>query len=133
MSLTPEARQRYSVLYLGELNDSGHGERIGALIERRAPMTLRIAMLLALCDLTTEVTVAHLNAAMAWVRFGVESVKFIFASADDEAELAKTNEVAEKIIKYLKDKRESTPRTSAAIASTGMSAPSALIQPLPSC
>lgn len=41
------------------------------------------AMLFALCDKTATVEVHHINAALAWVRYSVESVKFIFASAAD--------------------------------------------------
>ena len=73
---------------------SKRGERITALIERRAPMLLRLAMLLALCDKTTTVEVHHINAALAWVRYSVESVKFIFASAADEVKVAEGNDTS---------------------------------------
>ena len=102
VELSPEARNRYEVLYHGELNDNSAGERITALIERRAPMLLRLAMLFALCDLTTTVEVHHINAALCWVRYSVDSVKFIFASAADEVETAETNETAQKIVDFLK-------------------------------
>lgn len=108
VSLNPEAQQRYAALYLGELNDNSHGERINALIERRAPMVLRIAVLLALCDRTTDVTPDHIEAALAWVRLGVQSVKFVFASAEDEVEVTRINALAEMIVSHLKDKREAT-------------------------
>ena len=52
VELSQDARKRYEVLYYGELNDNSAGERITALIERRAPMLLRLAMLFALCDKT---------------------------------------------------------------------------------
>jgi hypothetical protein len=79
VELSPDARKRYEVLYHSELNDNSAGERITALIERRAPMLLRLAMLFALCDLTTTVEVHHINAALAWVRYSVDSIKFVFA------------------------------------------------------
>lgn len=101
VELSPEARKRYEVLYLGELNDNSAGERISALIERRAPMLLRLAMLFALCDLTTTVEVHHINAALAWVRYSVESVKFIFATAADEAKVAEVNDTARKIVEFI--------------------------------
>jgi hypothetical protein len=101
VELSQDARKRYEVLYHGELNDNSAGERITALIERRAPMLLRLAMLFALCDKTTTVEVHHINAALAWVRYSVESVKFIFASAADEVEVAETNDTAQKIVDFL--------------------------------
>lgn len=102
VDLSPDARKRYEILYLGELNDNSAGERITALIERRAPMLLRLAMLFALCDLTNTVEVHHINAALAWVRYSVESVKFIFASAADEVAVAETNDTAQKIVDFLR-------------------------------
>ena len=101
VELSPDARKRYEVLYHSELNDNSAGERITALIERRAPMLLRLAMLFALCDLTTTVEVHHINAALAWVRYSVDSIKFVFASAADEVEVAETNDTAQKIVDFL--------------------------------
>lgn len=101
VDLSVDARKRYEKLYLGELNDNSAGQRITALIERRAPMLLRLAMLFALCDLTTTVEVNHVDAALAWVRYSVESVKFIFASAADEVAVEETNETAQKIVEFL--------------------------------
>jgi hypothetical protein len=101
MELSQDARRRYEVLYSGELNDSSAGERITALIERRAPMLLRLAMLFALCDKTTTVEVHHIDAALAWVRYSVESVKFIFASAADEVKVAEVNDAAQKIMDFV--------------------------------
>ena len=65
-------------------------------------------MLFALCDLTTTVEVHHINAALAWVRYSVESVKFIFASAADEAKVAQTNDTAQKIADFLAAQGEAT-------------------------
>ena len=100
VQLSPTAVKRWAALYRGELNDRSHGERINALVERRAPMLLRLAMLFALCDLTETVEVQHIDAALAWVRYSVESVKFIFGSAADEAETAEVNDTARKIMEF---------------------------------
>ena len=108
VELSPDARKRYEKLYLGELNDNSAGERITALIERRAPMLLRLAMLFALCDQTTTVEIHHVNAALAWVRYSVESVKFIFASAADEVAVAETNDTAQKIVEFLQTNKRVT-------------------------
>lgn len=102
--LSQAAAARWSALYMGELNDRSHGERLNALIERRAPMLLRIAMLFALTDMTTTVEEHHIDAALAWVRYSTESTKFIFATACDEAEVSETNEVAAKILQFVRDR-----------------------------
>jgi hypothetical protein len=71
------------------------------LLNRRAPVLLRLAMLFALTDQTSVITVAHIDAALAWVRYWVESVKFIFQSAIDEAGAAATTDMTQRIITYL--------------------------------
>lgn len=108
MSLSAAAALRWEAIYRGELNDRSHGERINALIERRAPMLLRIAMLLALTDCKDTVDEVHLNAALAWIRYSIESVKFVFSSAVDEAEAAETNEIAAKIMAFVRQHGRST-------------------------
>jgi hypothetical protein len=62
---------------------------------------LRLAMLFALTDQTSVIAVEHVNAAMAWVRYWVDSVKFIFQSAVDEAAAAATTDIAQRIVSYL--------------------------------
>ena len=64
-------------------------------------MLLRLAMLFALTDCTATVEVRHIDAALAWVRYSVESVKFIFGSAADEVEVAETNDTASKILDFI--------------------------------
>jgi hypothetical protein len=101
MSLSDDAQQHYARLYLKELNDQSNGELVNALLERRAPMLLRLSMLFALCDETAEIGLGHIKAAMSWVNYWRDSVKFIFATADDETTNAETNEAATKIIEFL--------------------------------
>ena len=108
VDLSQAARKRYEALYHSELNDNTAGERITALIERRAPMLLRLSMLFALCDLTATVEVHHINAALAWIRYSVDSVKFVFGSAADEAQVAKTNDATEKIMLFLTEQKRVT-------------------------
>jgi hypothetical protein len=108
LTLTPTAARRYEALYAGELNDQSAGELVNALLERRAPMLLRLAMLFALTDKTLQVDVRHVDAAIAWIRYWCDSVKFVFASAVDEASAAETNQVAEKIIEHLRTKGKAT-------------------------
>ncbi|MDM0051413.1 toprim domain-containing protein [Variovorax sp. J22R115] len=104
MQLTPAAQELYEKLYLGELNDQSAGELVNALIERRAPTLLRLAMLFAIFDKSEAVDVPHVEAGLAWVRLWTDSVKFVFASALDEVTAAETSATADKIIKFLADK-----------------------------
>lgn len=55
MELSPQAQWRYAQLYRGELHDGVDDGAIGALLERSAPMLLRLAMLMALTDLQTRI------------------------------------------------------------------------------
>lgn len=108
MELSPEAAPLYARLYRGELRDRSAGEHITGLLDRRAPVLLRLAMLFALTDKTSVIAVDHINAAMAWVRYWVDSVKFIFQSAIDEAGAAATTDTAQRIVTYLTERGQAT-------------------------
>ncbi len=101
MEFAPDAASLYESLYRGELRDRSAGEHITGLLDRRAPVLLRLAMLFALTDQASVIAVEHINAAMAWVRYWVDSVKFIFQSAVDEAGAAATTAMTQRIITYL--------------------------------
>lgn len=108
MELSTDASTRWAQLYKGELNDRSHGERINTLVERRAPMLLRLAMLFALTDCTNVVGVRHIEAALAWIRYSLDSVKFIFGSAKDEAKVVEINTAAQKIMEFITARRRVT-------------------------
>ena len=108
MNLSLQARTLYERLYRGELRNRSGGERVAGLLERRAPMLLRLAMLFALTDKAAQIEVEHMNAALAWVRYWVDSVKFIFATARDEARSEQTDDAAEKIMAFLTERGEAT-------------------------
>ena len=101
MEFAPAAASLYAKLYQGELRDRSAGEHIAGLLDRRAPVLLRLAMLFALTDLTNLISVDHIHAAMAWVRYWVDSVKFIFQSAVDEEGAAAIHNMTQKIVAYL--------------------------------
>ena len=108
IELTAQARGIYSQLYRGELIDDSAGERVTALLERRAPMLLRMAMIFALCDLQTRIDVQHIQAAMGWIRHGVESAKFVFVKATDAADSVRTSAAVKKIVDFLRVKGTAT-------------------------
>jgi len=101
IELSHEAATLYARLYRGELRDRSAGERIAGLLDRRAPAFLRMAMLFALTDQSNTVEAVHVHAALAWVRYWVDSVKFIFQSAMDEAGAAEVSDTGDKIMAYL--------------------------------
>lgn len=108
IELTSQAQGIYSQLYRGELIDDNAGERVTALLERRAPMLLRLAMIFALCDLQTRIDVQHIQAAMGWIRHGVESAKFVFVKATDAADSLRTSAAVKKIVDFLRVKGKAT-------------------------
>ena len=108
LEMDAQARALYERLYRGELRSRSGGERVAGLLDRRAPMLLRLALLFALTDKAAQIDVNHLNAALAWVRYWVESVKFIFATARDEARSEQTDDAARKIMDFLTERGEAT-------------------------
>lgn len=104
VGLSAQAQSIYAQLYRGELIDDSAGERVTALLERRAPMLLRLAMIFALTDLQTQIDVQHIQAAMGWIRHGVESAKFVFVKATDAADSVRTNAAVKKIVDFLRVK-----------------------------
>ena len=108
MELSPQAQWRYAQLYRGELHDGIDDGAIGALLERRAPMLLRLAMLMALTDLQTRIDVPHIDAAMAWIRHATASVRFVFVSAAEDAKLAQVLELANRVLAFLHERGQAT-------------------------
>ena len=108
MELSPQAQWRYAQLYRGELNDDLGDGVAGALLERRAPMLLRLAMLMALADLQTRIDAVHIDAAMAWIRHATASVRFVFVSVAEEAKLAQVRELSNRVLTFLRERGQAT-------------------------
>lgn len=108
VDLSPQAQWRYAQFYRGELNDDLGDGVVGALLERRAPMLLRLAMLMALTDLQTRVDAIHIDAAMAWIRHATASVRFVFVSAAEEAKLAQVLDLSNRVLVYLRERGQAT-------------------------
>ncbi|MDP2268094.1 MAG: hypothetical protein Q8K46_02900 [Deltaproteobacteria bacterium] len=108
MELSPQAQWHYSQLYRGELNSNLGDGMLGAILERRAPILLRLAMLIALTDLQTRIDAQHIDAAMAWIRHATASVRFIFVSAADEAKLAQVLELSNRVQDFLRERGQAT-------------------------
>ena len=102
MDFSKEAEVLYDKLYRGELRDGSAGEQITGLLDRRATTLIRLAMIFALTDRKLTIEVEHIQAAMAWVRYWVDSVKYIFQSALDEVATKVANEAAGELVEFLK-------------------------------
>lgn len=108
MELSAQAQWHYAQLYRGELNDDLGNHIVGPMLERRAPMLLRLAMLFALTDLQTRIDVPHIEAAMAWIRHATASVRYVFVSAAEEAQLAHVLELSKCVLDFLRERRQAT-------------------------
>ena len=106
--MSAQAQWHYAQLYRGELNDDLGSELVSAMLERRAPMLLRLAMLFALTDLQTRIEVPHIEAAMSWMRYATASVTYVFVSADEEAKLAKVIGFANRVLEFLGERGHAT-------------------------
>jgi putative DNA primase/helicase len=99
--LTEAARRRYSELYRNELNQNVGCGLVDNLLERRAPMVLRVAMLLALTDRQWCIDDRHIQAGMAWVRYATDSVMYVFSSKAGMHDNARVTWAAERINEFL--------------------------------
>ena len=108
MELSPQAQWRYAQLYRGELNNGLGDGTVDALLERRAPMLLRLAMLMALTDLQIRIDTPHIDAAMAWIRHATASVRFVFVSAAEEAKQAQVLELSSRVLAFLRERGQAT-------------------------
>lgn len=101
MELSPGAKWHYGKLYRDVLCQDLGNDRVTAILERRAPLLLRLGMLFALCDLTTRIEVEHLDAALAWIRYFADSVQYVFLSAKDERLSTKASQHVELVLNFL--------------------------------
>lgn len=82
MTLADGARRRYAQLYQAELNQELGSTLVDSLLERRAPILLRLAMVLALTDRQWLIQVEHIAAAEAWIRYATDSASFVLAGSE---------------------------------------------------
>lgn len=100
MSLSASAKAYFTAIY-PTIRRPLPNEYITGLLERRAAYVQRLAMLFALTDQTRVIEQHHLNAALAWVNYATQSVRYIF---QDQARSASDQEIrrnAEKIVTFL--------------------------------
>lgn len=108
MELSGAAQSQYAQLYRGELNADLGNELVNAILERRAPMLLRLAMLFALSDLQTHIDKPHIDAAIAWMRYATASVRYLFVSAAEDAKMAQTLDLSNRVLTFLQQRGKAT-------------------------
>jgi len=100
MNLSQATKALYTEVYQ-ELRRPLESDFITAMLERRAPYALRLAMLFALTDQTRVIEVCHLQAALEWINYAVNTVKFVFADKANNTQQAETRQNAAKIMAFL--------------------------------
>lgn len=108
MELSAQAQWRYAQLYRAELNEDQGSEVVNSMLERRAPMLLRLAMLFALTDLQTRIDVQHIDAAMAWMQYSTASVRYVFVSAAEDAKMVQVLELSSRVLTFLHERGQAT-------------------------
>ena len=112
VSLSPEAREMYAAAYPDLRARDSMGETVTALLERRAPITMRLAALFAITDLTTTIEARHLEAALAWSAYHRDSVRFVFGGDGQQRQKAKaTAERRDKVLAFLREAKDWMSRT----------------------
>lgn len=109
MGMSHAAQDAYKKLYRGDLNKGTGSVKLDGILERRAPMLLRLAMLFAMTDQTLTIEAHHIESAWAWVSYSVDSVRYIFKeSAAGEVDAERLAAASERLCEYLSTKREAT-------------------------
>jgi hypothetical protein len=110
MRMDSEAEDSWNMVYRALVWPEAT-ELLTSLMERSAPYALRLAMIFALTDKSLVIEVKHLRAALAWVRYFRESVRFVFTAACDIEKAEATANHATQIQRYLKGKAKGASRT----------------------
>lgn len=106
--MSAEARTLYERLYRSELNAEVGGPAVAPLLERRAPVLLRIALILALTDHRAEIDTDHIRAAHAWVRYWVDTVLYVFSEAAEEEAVREVSDTAARIVEFIRSRGKAT-------------------------
>lgn len=108
MELSPSGKWHYGQIYRSVLAQDSGSERINAILERRAPMLLRLAMVFAICDLSTKIDEKHLETALAWITFCSDSVKYVFSTASEVAFTERVTKNSNLLLQYLSSSGQAT-------------------------
>lgn len=96
MHMTSDARALWEKRY-GDFRRPSESELLDAMLERRAPTAIRIAMLLALTDRALVIEEWHLRSALAWIDYAAASVRYVFTKLAGDSSALEARDMAEKI------------------------------------
>jgi len=101
MHLSQAARNFWSEAYMN-LDKPLDSDFLNGLLERRAPYAIRLAMVFALTDQTHVIEVCHIKAALEWIGYSVNTVKYVFADKANNRVQGETRQNAARIMEFLK-------------------------------
>lgn len=100
LNMTPEAKAYWLNVY-PELVTPYTNELIAAATDRRHAYALRLALLFALADKSTDIHESHLKAGVAWVKFAALCTQYVLSDGRDESSLPDPKN-SDKLIQYLR-------------------------------
>ena len=74
----------------------------GALLVRTEIYARMLAMIFALLDKSATVEPVHIKAALAWVNYWRDSVRYIFATLAEKAATARLNESSQEVLAFIR-------------------------------
>jgi len=101
MNLSQAAKALYAEVYK-ELQRPLESDYLISMLERIRPYALRLAMLFALTDQTRVIEACHLQAALEWISYAINTVKFVFADKTNNKQQVETRQNAAKIMAFLR-------------------------------
>ncbi len=97
--LSDDAKVLYDRIYKS-IEGTNNGN-LSDLFARQSTNLLRTALTLAIMDKSLMVEKHHIEVAYEWIKFSGDSVRYIFASNDDEAHRYEVEDVGSKILEFL--------------------------------
>jgi hypothetical protein len=111
ITLDTQARAYFKTIYAQYAVAHPGGEMISGLLQRRAPMALRIAGLFAMADMHERINLEHLTAAAAWMDYYAKSVHMVFGPQTNQEQEVQRTQDAQKLLDYLRSADDWKSRT----------------------
>jgi len=105
MHMSQEARALWQDVHSG-LARPLETELLSSLLERRRPYAIRLSMLFALCDSSLVIEAQHIRAALAWIDYCTDSVRYVFANQAQEARAMERERMAGMVLEFLQARAE---------------------------
>jgi putative DNA primase/helicase len=101
--LSASAKAYYAAIY-PVLRRPLPNEFLNKFVERRLPYVLRLASLFALTDKTLVIETQHIKAALAWVNYATDTVRYVFHERANISASAETAANCRKILAFLEER-----------------------------